>query len=759
MANPLIVNRRPTQGDSDVGALTPFRFGVRDLDTRAVLSSVYSLVVYGKALYRPENEEIPSNDAVLGNNGTSVVFSTFDDAAGTTEPGNPCDQTIEDLGGTKAYRIEKSDGDGVAQEGVLFLTVDAQAGERPYSLRAQMDLTNVNTGTFAYVTFAGFTGVLLGLAYWPENTGLFVFFVDDGVKKVVVAGPAEDGVGTRSVSETTVFDWSAEAYTYSVVWDPSVYRRKAMVFATDSVGDETLLAEVDMDTLPEFLSSVRMGELYAEDLPISQVTFVAGADFPDMGDHIDIFSLDIFDFGRVLSVSGGPTGASTVSTHPTESLFVYGPSGAGEWFLEGDGTAEETTTALKITSDGTGGSYYTREEPDLSSGEWLIMGRVAAENAVHPGEYTTGMGVSVADGTREFRLVLLDDFSRNFMGIVETDATDDDVAGGYKVPGTDVDWEVAFDFVMLGSTSRNLLKLFLNSDTAVAVEHTYNASGYPSALTSWVRFGFIETGTFDGSFFLVHLWVLPNCVFFEASDGTFPDAQGWARVASGGTRAVGDDELELDCTAAGAYDIYYISDATYDATSGAGVVFRTAVASWTDDEGASSPVRVEFGPIAAVRTTTVAAQVFFVQDADGTSYVYLSRETSDLADVLAQNADGKAISATIDLGTAHVFFLDVKPFKYVRLYVDHAPVPAIDVPWSAAGTVLRSLPTNMPAGAVVAVGSLGEDTGVEITFDFFRATTGRGYDLTTGLLITEDELQSGMYGASAELMVDVQDED
>ena len=131
------MNRRPTEGDTDVSISTPFRFGVRDTDSRADLSSVYAAVINGKAIFVPD-EDIPTNDTSLTAE-ADVYLSVFNDAAGETEPKNPCDQSIEDVSGTDVFRIEKSDADGVSQEGVLYVSAAAQ-GVRPYGAAAKIDL-------------------------------------------------------------------------------------------------------------------------------------------------------------------------------------------------------------------------------------------------------------------------------------------------------------------------------------------------------------------------------------------------------------------------------------------------------------------------------------------------------------------------------------------------------------------------------------------------------------------------------------------
>ena len=751
MPNPTIVNRRPDESETDVDVFSALRFGVRDADTRADLETIYSLVAYGRKVYEPV--VLPTSDAVLRDNGTSVSFGTFNDFAGVADPNNPCDQTIETVGATEVYRIEKNDLDGVPQEGIVYLRVDAQSTPEPYIFRAQLDLASVSG--------APFTGVMLGCAYWPENTGVFAFFVDNGTKSIVVAGPSEAD-GLRTSTEVTVpFDWSLQPYTYSLVIDPTPFRRQVSLFATDSAGVETLLAELDLDTFPEFLESVTIGGLRVEDRPTEFVTFLVGGVFPFMGDYIDIYGFDILDFGRVTVVNGSPSGASSLTVIPTESIHVNGPDGASEWLKTGTAPVELTPTSLRITAT-SGDNYYSRVEPDLAAGEWFVVGMLAGEDSIHEGQYSTGMGLWVEDGLRAYKLMLLDDFSRFLVGIEDSSVLDDPTVVGYKLAAEEIFWTLGITFTMVGSASRDSLRVYIDSQTQEAIEHVYSSAGLPSASSDShrVRFGFVEPGTLSGSFFLQYLWVFPAAVLYEPVDGTFPEAQGWTRTFSGMARDV-SSVLTLDAASVGRYDIYSISDTTYSDLSGAAAHFHMSLDAWVDSEGALNPLRTAIGPVAAVRTSTVAVQVYFTRLGDGSFRVYLPSEDADLQDVLDQTALGQLISAPVDmsLSTPRTFLLVVKPRNFVRLFLDNNPEPVIDVPWSSVGAVEKALPANMPSDAVLAFGSLGEETGVAASFYHFRGSLGEGYDLAVTPQLTEAELQSHVYGSTADVLIDVFDKD
>lgn len=754
MASPEIVNRIPSQNDEAVASVGPFRFGVRDTDTRADLSSLDVLVTYGDGVYNPGNGSLPEQDETLAGAGVSTYFSVFDDSIARIEPNNPCDQSLALVSSVDVYRIEKSDVDGSSQEGILYLHADVEEG--PVGFSARVGLANVNVDIYDYVTFSGFTGVLLGLVYWPKRLAVYLFFVDDGTKKVVVAGPPSDDLGTRSTEVEVVFDWSTEAFNYTIVFDASPLHRTAWVCATDSAGEETLLAEIDLDTLSPLREGVPIGGRSS-----GGITCLVGGDFPDMGDYIDLYDLKVFDFGRVLLAGGNKTGACGRELSPTESVFFDGPGDIGSWLQIGDGALTQTTAAAVLETSG-GADFLYREEPDLSAGEWLVIGRMALQESVHPGTYSTGAGLEVDDGTRKIFLTLLDDFSNFFLGLEESDATDDDVVTGYKTPSEDLDWSEGFDFTLQGSASRDVVRLFLGGSPEAAIDHPYSAAGWPSSGgTPGLSVGFpTAIPDLEGKLSVGHFWLLPFCSFFEGLDSSTPEAQGWTRFTSSASRSLDAGRLCLDCLVPGSFDIYYIGDSGLDFSSGLAVHLRFQLENWTDAEGAVNPIRTEIGPIVALRMDAgTSVQLFAVQTEEGNFYLYLPGGESDVEEVLAQSSDGRAVSALVDVSEPAELLLDVKPQQYVRLYLNRDPDPVIDIPWASYTQVVRADPPDLPSTAVVAVGSLGEDGGVEACFDFFRASIGRGYDLSLTLELDEDTLEERVYGTEASMLISLQDKD
>lgn len=717
---------------------------------------MYSSVVYARAVYRPD--VLPLVDEILNTESISTRFSVFDDAAGTGLPGDPADQTVETVGLDQVYRIERTA--GTPQEGFLYIKDEAQ-GTRPYAVEVKLDLAVVSVAAYDYVTYPDFTGVMVGLIYWPKSKGVFLFFRDDGTKRVTVAGPSSDGIGTRTVEVTTIFDWSADIYTYKISWDETGTREKVLVLATDSAGDETVLAEISIPTINEFLNSVALGGDSAEDPPNS-VVLVVGTDGSTVGDYVDIYKSDLFRFGASVVIVGGPTGSADVIRSPIESVIARQLEDFDDWVEQGEGELRLQGIASSIARDPVLGSpavfNVTREEPDLVRGEWMIIAELVGLNSEHLGTFNTAMGLDIEDGVSKHTFRMLDNFIAKDGGIL-----DSGIVGAFEsyfLPPTALDWTSDFRLILIGSTSRGTVRAYLVSDEQIDIDTGTYVTSVASTATR-ITLGFLEDDfEYYGSLNTTGVWVFVNCTFFEPLDGTFPEVQGWTRAWAGATRSLtAENRLLIESNTLGFYDIYSFADPDYTDESGAMLYFKGKVTDWTDASGAVNPPRQEFGPIAYLDATTVGAQLRFVESETGKKYVFVSSELDDVADVLAQNEEGRLLSAEFDFTEDHVYLFVLKPFHHIRLYVDYLETPIIDVPWASKGAAFRTPPTNLPAGAVVAFGSLGENAGVRFETAFARASIGTGYDFVITPTFSEEDLVDHIYGSEAEILVDFEDVD
>ena len=763
MAAPVIVNKRPESGDSDVGANTPLRFGLRDEDTRADLSTVYTSISYAQAYYLPA--VLPSDDPVLNNEDQPAVLyglSTFNDAAGAAVPVDQVDQSIQVVGPDTVYRLEQQLQGGENEQGFFYIH-DQVTGDVPYMAEITLTTPVVTAGTTSYVTYTDFIGVMLGFVHWPSQKGLFLFFRDDTItKRITVAGPATDGIGTRSLEVTTVFDWTADTYRFRIVWDESPFRKTAMVLAEDSNGDETILADIDLSTVNTFLPTVTL-ERYSVANPPDAVTCVVGIDGFTAGDYIDIYESAVYRYGRPLLVGGVQTGGTGAEIGASTTVEFTGASDLTLWRTEGTGTIEAALdgTTLSITresADAADTLTIFREETDLARQEWMLIANISGFDQVHEATFNTGMGIQVDDGTVAMQLRFLDDFFALDVGLYDTG--DKGLTTSYDLPATQQDWTSNRQVFMLASSSKSFTRVYFGDDEAVEI----NRASYSGTAGSgtFLNVGFIDDDAgleYFGTMQVVSLQLFPFAFFYEPIDATFPEAQAWTRTFLGGTRAIVGDRLQIDATTPGDYDIYSITDPDYAEESGCTVWFKAAVASWSDSDGSVSPPRSEIGPIATVTVGSQVVPVFFVLGDDGRTYVYLSGDDEDYLSVMARTTTGLRISEEIDFEQDHAYILVVRPRKHIQLYIDYASEPVIDIPWEDRELVLRLPPTNLPASQAAAFGSLGEDAGMELEAAFARASIGAGYDVSLTPNIPEPELSDHVYGSRASLFTDFEDAD
>ena len=752
-------------GETSVSADTPFRVGLRDADTHVDLSSLYIALFYARAVYVPE--QLPAEDDILNGDDENIEvdFTVFNDAAGATLPNNPCDQTMETVGSDTVYRIERTGG---AQEGFLYIS-DSLDGSKPVGATARFSIDTVipggGYGSYDYVTYTDFTGVMFGCIYWPRNTGIFLFFRDDGANKyITIAGPAEDGIGTRTALANVIFDWSTTSYIYKIMWDETSVKREALVLAVDpDTGDETILATVDVETLPTFLSSVVIGLDAAEDPP-QRIALVVGTDGPTAGDSVDIYKLQLFRYGGVAVVDGNRADGASVDVVPTDSIWLRGEDGTTGWVQEGDGTFTEGDGSVTVTRDSSmtaSIAVLSRTEPDLARQEWMLLALYNFSGSEHSGTYDTGAGFAVQDGTSSIEIHFFDDFTTHDTGVRNTGSGD--LAADYTFASSEVEWEDDLQLIVVGSHSRNSIRTYFGSDDeVVAVSTTYDSADYPASSNTQVEMGFIRSGAFYGTFEVSRLLLLPNCLFYEAVDSSYPEGQGWTRTANGvvARTIFASRRLVLEPTLVGDYEIYSITDPNYGEASGATWVAKLQITKRVDATGTNT-VRQAFGPVLLTAFDATAVMLYFVQVESGAIYAFIPGADfdSDLSSVISQNERGRAIATEVDVSELTVFILEAKPYNYIRLYLNYSSSPSIEIAWGASGFDLPAFPTHVPAGTSVAFGFLSEDSALTMEIAFARVSLGTGYDVAVHLDSSEEVLQSHIYGSDVEVLVDFEDAD
>jgi hypothetical protein len=798
MAAPFVDNLQPQEGAEGFTPTDFIRLSTRDGESSVDKTTISTILTFSKSGYFPS--ALPAGNAYL---------DVFDDALPQARPGVNVDRyiteeipydsdgdTIDDSVYGPVLTLEKAIAGESTEQGVLF--VEADAGEvTPVGCEIQLGIQSFTRGAASYFPDADFVGVVAGFIYWPLNTGVFVFFKEDGLGNysIEVTGPAQDGSGTRLVSTVTTLDWSVDLHapvSIRVVWDPTPRSRKVWVLATnESSGtyEETLLFEELIEDLGEFQASARLGIGYAESPPNKIVAF-GGISSGDVSDFVEVHNINVDAFGAYVLASGGGTASSEYAYEPSDSLLVSQYEDTAKW---------DTSTVEDIVTDA--GATFTIEkesgattaaisfvERDLSRQRFalLVSGSIRSES--HVGSQSTGAGVDIDDGTALTSLRFLDDFSDKRIGVLYDDTNLDATASFYAADST---WDQTTpEILVLADAAQNLLDVYISETSTsvgllseVAVEAPYSVVS-PTYGAPSVAVGFLDgpaTGLeYAGNFVVDKVLLLPNAYIFSPRSAVAEGAtalpnqvgtwQAWTLTFSGApTITAAPSEADPYWTLVPAvstdyafYSLEIPADEYNPGENGVSVFAYVQVNSWIDQFGADSTPRI---PTCAVMALDAGSDLFvqlqFVVTSTGEAYAFLANSPSDYLDVLSQNLAGQERSALVDLSAPHTYLLSYKPGKGVFLYIDLSDTPAASFAWADRSSAeLES--DYLVAGMTAAVGIIPVSTAGEsasLTLGNIVVSVGSGFDYSAALSVSDDVLEESVYGAEANVFVDVTDKD
>lgn len=795
MSAPYIENLKPGESDDDVNPEGSLYFGVRDLSSRVNRASVNSIATFSKTQYRPTS--IPGS--------TGTYFDVFNDALPESRPTATVDRSIDaevpyDSNGDTVLDstygpvllVEKAVSGEATERGVLFVEADI-SDTTPVGCEIQIGIQSYTTGASDYLVDATYAGVVAGFVYWPLNTGVFIFFKDDGgTLKVEVAGPAQDGAGTRLVSTTTDYDWSANLHapdSIRVVLDPTSRLSKVFVFITsESDGEytETLLFESSLEALGTLQPAARIGNFYAEGPPSKVVAF-AGIDSGDAGDFVEIHSINVEEYGLFLLGSGSSVPTSTASRKPSDSTVVSSYSDTQEWDrTEVSDTVTESSTSFTLASEGTGNAGMYKEDSDLRNQRFLVVMQGSVRSPVHEGSFSTGAGIDIDDGSNVTSIRFLDDFSSYKIGLWSVPGSS--LIDTNSFSAVDSRWsETTPEILVVADAAQGFCNVWISEDvdvaasslSSVSIEQAYSTQGtrysYPK-----MGVGFVDSDatslTQTGSFTLSKLFVLPNFRAFvphiASFVGALPSSHGWGAYGSGtagefssGVDSVSNPVWAITPTSSSSYDYYSfpLTESTYLAgESGISVVAKIEVKEWTDQFGAVNSIRV---PTCAIIAIDVGSGLFLqlqclVSDA-GEKYIFVSEDSQDYVEVLDQTEAGQKISALVDFTEAHTYLVSYRPGHGVQVFVDFAAIPVISLDWTEASSAHRPS-SYLTAGQTASVGVIPYSTAGEsadLELGIIGVSVGSGFDFSMGMVADDAILESSIYGAEANIFVDVSDED
>jgi len=711
--------------------------------------------------------------------------------------------------------LEKAvDGEAV-ERGTLYVSESVTTGT-PVGCQVQFSIQAYTRGATSYMPDGDFVGVMVSFIHWPANSSVSLFFTEDGGgnRGITVSGPAQDAAGAVRTSSNHAFDWADHApgapFSYRVVWDDSGHTNKVYVLVTDeSTSEETLLWEESIGSMGTLLASARMGSYYSEASPNS-VTGVVGIDSGQMGDFIEVHGVNVETFGVPLLSSGYGTVSSLVERTTSDSTVVAGYEDTVAWDrsqVENKVTDQETYFQIEQSDTATtGNTSIGWQETHLSSESFLLLFQGSVRSSLHEGSFSTGAGLDIRDGTQVCSLRFLDDFDSEYIGVLN--GSNRDTIADFE--SSTLGWsDCTPELLLMGSgdyAGSSFLHVYTSRDDdidpglmdkvapliEVSTGYTVSDGVYNVDDDSDPRvdIGFVDTAEtllpYSGTMTISKFILLPKCTFYYPYQAvTEPEAyvdSPWALTnsssfggmyttvltADGATRST----LLISPTTYDQYCYYSLlfSDSEYVAgETGVTVLAKLRVNTWWDQFGVSESVRIPISPVIAIDTgDDLFMQMQFVRSESGESFVYFSQDAQDYLEVLNQTELGAKISAPVDFTETHAYQVSYKPGAHIRLYLDYSDTPSIDIPWEDNDVVSRQSQNSnlLSSTASVAFGAIAEANvtdshpgAIGLDIELVAVSLGSGFDFTCNLALEQDDLEDKVYGAQANVLVDVTDMD
>lgn len=748
--DPVVLNTRPAEGAESVDGLAPLKFSVRDEDTRVAGASVRALMAYYRIVY--EGDQLPSRDPALRRGDGRGFEGRFSDATPVPPLGDFASFTLVPSG----LRIQKTA--GTDQESFIFVS-DRLVADTPVSVEVTLEVpaatAAVPGGTLGISDLNDFTGIVVGLMNWRRKSGAYVLFMDDGITKMVtLAGPALSAAGDRTLLAAGYpFDWGAGVVTIRLMWDDTPGSQAIILEGTDATGTKNVAvfpgAAATLAATP-FLGGIRLAGMETSGPPADVVTAVVGTAGPTVGDAIVVHRVAVSGFAAAMALGGGPTPWADLQRAGNAAVAFRTDS--VDWEVD-DGSALTVSSSegSVVLENGAGASaLLSRAEMDVVHKAWLLVARLSVPvTGDLGGDVRVGPEFRVDDASDVFVLSCVQSVDgERYVGLRTSSSSD---MTGFLVDSA-VDWSRPVTLAMLGSSALNFTRVEVDDVESVSASYAGGASDI-TTVDARVGLGWSEG---NGTMRVAGMAVFPNAVFAEPWMGlpTALAAQGWVLV--GAAAAVASSRYAFPAATAGAQSFYYVSPADYEPEAGGAWFVRGRVTDWVDAYGTPRPLGAEIGPIFLVQhNTTKAAGVSFVEVEGGRGFVFVAGTDADVWEVVRQTERGRRISAPATFGTDTTYLFEVLPGKHVRLYLDYAPTPAIDIPW--AELVSRTSPSGVPAGAAGAFGSIDPSGAATPNLVFARFGYGRGYDFVLTPRLEDDALVEWVNGSDATLYVDTED--
>lgn len=616
------------------------------------------------------------------------------------------------------------------------------------------------------------TGAYFGLEHGVFNNALYAFLrgAPGGPGYLVIGGPLPGFLMSRPAQESIALDWTSLAEDDPIeIW---------IYFNQDGYPSPFTPAHTPIVEVWARLGGVggavllkRLGAQFAQFPPISsnlynsrvgpsdQATIIFG-NLGSSGDVLEYEDWALYPDCRV-AVSEGEASANHALNVSPDAPITYRskdnllPEEAvpGRWFhigalptnaslskQPGRVSSPQYVTIPKTTGLLTG---YEREEPrleQLQEGAMVEAFLSADDVAAAVTDGVFGAGLSIEDGSKIYRAILLYSNSSKTIGLKKLASDISDLVPGYLVPNVAgvakvVDWSSLKVFRL--TVDRKRARIIISVDETVLSDLPLSTPMPVAAATGKVKFGHLDAGALSGSLNVQFLNYLSRYQAWEMGDVKTPDdgtlAIPFTKTLSGtGTSTIlANNPLVINKQSFGTVGSKLIFSKTQDLgdTKGILVDFKAKVVDYTDDVGRHFQPETDVGAGVTLFLGNKKMRLGFFDGGTRGKYIGIVPGSGSVADLITQTPLGRQFSSAINWTNNYLYRVIYRAHKSIEVWVNTVTgSPLISIPWRS-DTQGFDLPTDLTSPSV-SFGHSEEGPSSKTEWEYFRWGQSNGYDVT-----------------------------
>lgn len=714
MSTPTIASNSVLDGSTGRRAEDMYEFVIQDSSSSISLEDTFVFEVYGKTNL--------TNEILY-----DIPVSNFNDTG--ANPPRPASLGLTKSGSSLTLSVLAADGD--FNNCVSFFSKNPS--DTGCAASFKLDLVSTSTiGSLTpreYYGNTNFTGISAGLYDLKTRNGIVLLF--NGTNEIVIAGPSQDGVGTRNIASTATYAWSTPSI-YSIVID---YKQDlVLVTVTEEEGDpDIVLHRGTISSLGVCLEDFRLS---GRTIDSKELCFFVANDGRTVGDTIILENFSLFNVLQHY-VYGGVFSKHTKDAKLAPLDCIAGSDLTGWSKYKVQSSSKERQQI--ITFEKEYNSYVFLPIPGIENDSFCVLAEVVFELSTNFGDYS-GFSLDI-ESSKKISLVIF----RNQVALVNSST---------QSKANIADYSSSYLAGVSNTSSVNRRFMFQSDGITLDISVLGDSYGstklisvpladLPSSSSDYGFYIKSEAG-FEGRVILKSFFAAPYSKKMIKVGGYTPTATNISNPAAvnysiktpvhHNNRSV----FSQTATAALLYKDYvsgvYVNIAEYIPTTSGACVF-------IDFKISAMNMRVA-GPyaiIGASGTTTLdrSVQLFVVNALDGTKYGCFLGDNVTEEDVAYRTRKGKAVSFPLKTS----ILVRYLPLNGLIVYDTKDSMNVLlEIPQKDLGFALKSMPNPYSEGLLLP-DDISADTHITaaiglleptherhtVEFNYASAAIGRGY--------------------------------